>query len=135
MTCTRRAVCEFVGTACLLAAVVGSGIMGENLSGGNSGIALLANSIATGAALLALILTFGPISGAHFNPAVTLTAALQRRLSWRDVPAYLCAEITGAYAGVACANAMFGLPFFFASNHARTGWPQLFSEGLATFGL
>jgi glycerol uptake facilitator-like aquaporin len=135
MTCTRRAVCEFVGTACLLVAVVGSGIMGERLSGGNTAIALLANSIATGTALLTLILTFGPISGAHFNPVVTLTAALQHRLSWRDVPAYLCAEITGAYAGVACANAMFGLPLFFASSQARTGWPQLFSEGLATFGL
>ena len=135
MTCTRRAICEFVGTACLLAAVVGSGIMGERLSEGNAAIALLANSIATGAALLALILTFGPISGAHFNPAVTLTAALRGRLSWHDVPPYVFGEITGAFVGVACANGMFGLPPFFASAHTRTGWPQLFSEGLATVGL
>src|SRR5215471_13194477 len=115
MTCTRRATCEFAGTACLLAAVVGSGIMGERLSGGNAAIALLANSIATGAALLALILTFRSISGAHFNPLVTVSAALQRNLAWRDVPAYLGAQMVGAYTGVACANGMFGLPVLFAS--------------------
>jgi glycerol uptake facilitator-like aquaporin len=135
MTRSRRAVCEFVGTACLLAAVVGSGIMGERLSGNNAAIALLANSIATGAALLALILTLGPISGAHFNPAITFSAALQGRFSWRDVPAYLFAEVAGAYTGVACANVMFGLPVFFTSSHARNGSAQLFSECLATFGL
>jgi glycerol uptake facilitator-like aquaporin len=135
MTCTRRAMCEFAGTACLLAAVVGSGIMGERLSAGNTAIALMANSIATGAALLALILTLGPVSGAHLNPAVTLTAALQHRLSWSDVPAYIFAEIAGAYTGVACANVMFGLPPLFASSHIRAGWLQLFSEGLATLGL
>jgi thioredoxin type arsenate reductase len=135
MSRSRRAVCEFIGTAVLLGAVVGSGIMGERLSGGNAALALLANSIATGAALLALILTFGPISGAHLNPVITLTAALQRRLSWRDVPVYLFAEIAGAFTGVACANGMFGLPLFLASSHARPGWAQLFSESLATFGL
>src|SRR5947207_2036051 len=133
MSCARRAACEFVGTACLLAAVVGSGIMGDRLSEGNAAIALLANSIATGAALLALILTFSLLSGAHFNPAITLTAAVQRRLALKDVPGYLCAQIGGAFAGVACANAMFGLPLFFASDKVRTGWAQLFSEALATF--
>src|SRR5262249_11289648 len=109
--------------------------MGERLSGGNAAIALLANSIATGAALLALILTFRSISGAHFNPLVTVSAALQRNLAWRDVPAYLGAQMVGAYTGVACANGMFGLPVLFASRHARNGWNQLFSECLATFGL
>jgi glycerol uptake facilitator-like aquaporin len=135
MSCKRRAMCEFVGTACLLAAVVGSGIMGERLSGGNAAVALLANSIATGAALFALIQTFGPISGAHFNPFVTLTAAVQHRFSWRDVPSYLFAEMTGAFAGVTCANAMFGLPLFFASHHERSGSGQFLSESVATFGL
>lgn len=135
MNLLRRVVAEAVGTAMLLAAVVGSGIMGERLAGGNVGLALLANTIATGAALVALILTFGPISGAHFNPAVTLADASQGGLSWRDVPAYICAQIVGAFAGVACANMMFELPFFFASRHERTGWPQLFSEFVATFGL
>jgi glycerol uptake facilitator-like aquaporin len=131
----RRAAAEAVGTAMLLAAVVGSGIMGERLAGGNVAVALLANTIATGAALVALILTFGPISGAHFNPAVTLADALQGGLSWRDVPAYLAAQVVGAFAGVATANLMFGLPVFFASRHARHGGSQLFSEFVATFGL
>src|SRR5512142_2796073 len=97
----RRATAELVGTALLLAAVVGSGIMGERLAGGNVAIALLANTIATGAALVALILTFGPISGAHFNPAVTIADASQRGLAWRDVPAYVAAQLTGAFGGVA----------------------------------
>ena len=119
----------------LLAAVVGSGIMGERLAGGNVAIALLANSVATGAALVALILTFGSISGAHFNPAVTLADASQGGLSWRDVPAYLAAQVTGAFAGVAAAHVMFGEKLFFASRHAREGGAQLFSEALATFGL
>jgi glycerol uptake facilitator-like aquaporin len=131
----RRAVAEAVGTAMLLAAVVGSGIMGERLAGGNIAIALLANTIATGAALVALILAFGPISGAHFNPAVTLSDASQGGIAWREVPAYLGAQIGGAFAGVAAAHLMFGLPLFFASHHARSGGAQLFSEFVATFGL
>jgi glycerol uptake facilitator-like aquaporin len=119
----------------LLAAVVGSGIMGERLAAGNTAIALLANTIATGAALVALILTFGPISGAHFNPAVTLTDAWQRGLAWRDVPVYISAQVGGAFAGVAVAHAMFGLPLFFASRNVRSGGRQAFSEFIATFGL
>src|SRR5260370_5507946 len=109
--------------------------MGERLAGGNIAIALLANSIATGAMLVALILTLGPISGAHFNPAVTLADASQGGLPWRDVPAYLAAQIAGAFAGVAAAHLMFSEPLFFASRHARAGGAQLFSEFLATFGL
>src|SRR5215467_8889175 len=124
----RRIVAEFLGTALLLAAVVGSGIMGERLSGGNVAIALLANTIATGAALVALILTFGSISGAHFNPAVTLADASQSGIPWREVPAYLIAQILGAYVGVACAHLMFGLPLFSASHHERSGMSQAFSE-------
>ena len=131
----RRAVDEALGTALLLAAVVGSGIMGEQLAGGNVAIALLANTIATGAALVALILTLGPISGAHFNPAVTLADAWQGGLAWRDVPAYVAAQIGGAFAGVAAAHVMFGKPVFFASHHVRSGGAQLFSEFVATFGL
>lgn len=131
----KRVVAETVGTAMLLAAVVGSGIMGERLAAGNTAIALLANTLATGAALFALILTFGPISGAHFNPAVTLTVAWQRGLAWRDVPAYISAQVGGAFAGVAVAHVMFGLPLFFASRHVRSGGSQMFSEFVATFGL
>jgi glycerol uptake facilitator-like aquaporin len=119
----------------LLAAVVGSGIMGERLAGGNAAIALLANTIATGAALTTLILTFGPISGAHFNPAVTLMDALEGGIVWRDVPVYIGAQIAGAFVGVAVANVMFSEPVFFASRHARHGGAQLFSEFIATFGL
>ena len=135
MDLLRRVVAEALGTAFLLAAVVGSGIMAERLAGGNSAIALLANTLATGAALVALILTFGQISGAHFNPAVTLADAWQGGISWRYVPAYVGTQIIGAFAGVAAANVMFGLPIFFASHHARSGWRQLFSEFIATFGL
>jgi glycerol uptake facilitator-like aquaporin len=131
----RRVVTEAIGTAFLLAAVVGSGIMGERLAGGNIAIALLANSIATGAALAALIFAFGPISGAHFNPAVTLSIALQGSMAWREVPPYLLGQIIGAFAGVATAHLMFGLTLFFASQHARPGSAQLFSEFVATFGL
>lgn len=119
----------------LLAAVVGSAIMGERLSGGNVALALLANALATGAALVALILTFGSISGAHFNPAVTLADASQGGLSWSDVPAYIVAQIGGAFAGVAITHLMFGLPVFFASRHERGGGAQMFSEFVATFGL
>ena len=131
----RRVVAEAVGTTMLLAAVVGSGIMGERLAGGNVAIALLANTVATGAALVALILTFGPISGAHFNPAVTLADASQGGLAWRDAPAYIAAQIGGAFAGVAAAHVMFGLPLFFAARRARAGGAQMFSEFVATFGL
>src|SRR3982074_1074598 len=119
-----RVVAEFLGTAFLLAAVVGSGIMAERLAGGNLAIVLLANTLATGAALVALILSFGPISGAHFNPAVTLADASQGGLFWREVPAYIAAQILGAFAGVAIAHLMFGLPLFFASHHARAGMRQ-----------
>jgi glycerol uptake facilitator-like aquaporin len=135
MSLTRRATAKSVGTALLLATVVGSGIMGERLSGGNVAIALLANTIATGAGLVALILTFGPISGAHFNPAVTLADASQGGLPWKEVPVYLAAQVIGAFAGVAAADVMFELPVFFASRHARYGVSQLFSEFIATFGL
>lgn len=128
----RRAVTEALGTAFLLAAVVGSGIMGERLAGGNVAIALLANTIATGAMLVALILTFGPISGAHLNPAVTLADASQGGLAWREVPVNIAAQVSGAFAGVAIAHLMFGEPVFFASRHVRAGNAQLFSEFVAT---
>jgi glycerol uptake facilitator-like aquaporin len=131
----RRVVAEAVGTAMLLSAVVGSGIMGERLASGNLAIALLANTIATGSALVALILTFGPISGAHFNPALTLSNASQGGLPWREVPAYIVAQISGAFLGVATAHVMFGLPLFLASRHVRSGGAQFFSEFVATFGL
>ncbi len=131
----RRAATEALGTAFLLAAVVGSGIMGERLAGGNVAIALLANTIATGATLVALILSLGPISGAHFNPAVTLADATQGGLPWREVPAYLVAQISGAFAGVATAHLMFGEPIFSVSQHVRAGGAQAFSEFVATAGL
>lgn len=131
----RKAAAEGIGTAFLLAAVVGSGIMGERLAGGNVAIALLANTLATGAALVALILSFGPVSGAHFNPAVTLADASVGGLPWREVPVYLSAQVVGAFLGVAAAHLMFGAPIFFASRHARSGPAQLFSEFVATFGL
>ncbi len=135
MTLLRRTVAEAVGTALLLAAVVGSGIMGERLAGGNVAIALLANSVATGGALICLIGAFGPISGAHFNPAVTIADALHGGLKWRETPAYIVAQIAGALTGVAAANIMFGLPAFFVSHHARGGGALLFSEFIASFGL
>ena len=135
MTLTRKLVAEALGTALLLATVVGSGIMGEHLAGGNTAIALLANTIATGAGLVALILTFGSISGAHFNPAVTLADASQGGLPWREVPFYLGAQTVGAFLGVAIAHLMFEQPLFSASQHMRSGSPQLFSEFVATFGL
>jgi glycerol uptake facilitator-like aquaporin len=119
----------------LLATVVGSGIMGERLSGGSVGLALLANTLATGAVLVALILTFGPISGAHFNPAVTLCAAWEGGLPWEEVVLYAGAQLAGAVAGVAIADLMFDLPAFTFSQHARTGASQLLSEFVATFGL
>lgn len=131
----RRLVAEALGTAFLLAAVVGSGIMGERLAGGNVAIALLANSLATGAVLAVLVLVFGPISGAHLNPAVTFADAAGRGLPGSEVPGYVAAQLAGAFAGVATADAMFGEPLFAASAHARSGLPQVFSEAVATFGL
>jgi glycerol uptake facilitator-like aquaporin len=131
----RRVVSEALGTALLLATVVGSGIMAEKLAGGNVAIALLANTIATGAALVALILTFGPISGAHFNPAVTLADASQRGLPWREVPAYVVAQIAGAFGGVALAHVMFHHALFAASPHARGTTAEIISDFVATFGL
>ncbi len=135
MTLARRAAAEALGTAFLLAAIVGSGIMAERLAGGSGALALLANSIATGCALVCLIIALGPVSGAHFNPAVTIADAMEGGLPWRDVPVYVVAQIAGAISGVAAANAMFGLPAIFVSHHARHGTGVLFSEFVATFGL
>lgn len=132
---SRPLVAEFVGTALLLAAVVGSGIMGQRLANGNVAVALLANTLATGAALVALILAFGPISGAHFNPAVSLADASQGGLSWTAAGGYVVAQIAGALIGVAIADAMFGEPIYAWSQHARNGFPQILSETVATFGL
>jgi glycerol uptake facilitator-like aquaporin len=134
-TLRSRAVVEFGGTAFLLMAVVGSGIMAGRLTGGNVALALLANSVATGAALVALILALGPISGAHFNPAVTLAEGMQGNVPWGEVPVYAMAQVAGAFAGVAAAHLMFGLPLFFGSHHARSGPGLLWSEFIATFGL
>lgn len=133
----RRVVAEATGTALLLATVVGSGIMAERLSGGNVALALLANALATGAGLVALILTFGGVSGAHFNPVVTAADASQREggLAWRDVLPYVVAQIAGAFAGVALAHTMFDLPLFSTSTHVRAGTGQLVAELTATFGL
>lgn len=131
----RRLAAEALGTALLLATVIGSGIMGERLAGGNVAIALLANSIATGAALYALILVFAPVSGAHFNPAVTLVVALNKQMGSRDAMAYVGVQVVGAFAGAAAAHMMFGEPLFFASQHERTGAAQWWAEGVATFGL
>ncbi|MFZ6679718.1 aquaporin [Undibacterium sp. Tian12W] len=135
MSMARRLVAEGLGTALLLAVVVGSGIMAERLASGNVAIALLANAIATGAGLIALILMFGPVSGAHFNPVVTLSEAYQKNLPARDVLPYILLQVLGAFAGVAAAHAMFDLPVFFASAHARTGMAQWWSEFVASFGL
>ena len=131
----RRAAAEAVGTGLLVAAVVGSGIMGERLAGGNVGLALLANTAATGAALVALIAALGPLSGAHFNPVVTLADVVGGDLSWGDVPAYITAQVTGGLLGTAVANLMFEGPMFSLSRHGRAGPAQLFSEVVATFGL
>ena len=131
----KRVVAEALGTFFLLAAVVGSGIMAERLAGGNTGLALLANAAATGAALVALIMSFAPVSGAHFNPVVSLSFALRCDLGWSEVPFYLLAQLVGGIGGVIAANLMFGLPAVFLSNHPRTGLGQLFSEFIATLGL
>ncbi len=135
MTLARRATAEALGTALLLVAVVGSGIMAERLAGGNVALALLCNALATGGALVAIILAFGPVSGAHLNPAVTLVDAWQRGIGWRHVPAYIGAQIAGAVGGVAIANLMFGLPAFSLSQRVRTGSGQWLGEFVATFGL
>ncbi len=135
MSLARRVVAEGLGTTLLLAIVIGSGIMGERLAGGNVGLALLANTLATGAGLAALILTFGPISGAHFNPVVTLADAAQRGLPWRDAWFYIAAQILGAFVGVAAAHLMFGEPLFSVSQHVRAGPAQWWSEFIASFGL
>ena len=134
-TLSRRIVSEFVGTGFLVAAVVGSGIMGERLAGGNVAIALLANTIATGAALAALIFTFGPISGAHFNPAVTVADAIERGVSWPVAACYVLAQCVGGICGAIAAHLMFGLPAISLSHHTRSGSAQVFSEFVATFGL
>jgi len=131
----RRIAAEAIGTAMLLAAVVGSGIMADRLSDGNQAIALLANTLATAAALVALILTFGPISGGHFNPAVSIADASQGGLPWRQVPGYIAAQFTGAILGVWVAHVMFGERVLMLSMHARSGLAQLVSEFVATFGL
>jgi glycerol uptake facilitator-like aquaporin len=135
MSFERRLAAEGIGTMLLVTAVVGSGIMGERLSGGNIALALLANAVATGAALVAIILAFGEISGAHFNPVVTLSAMLMGGFARREVPGYVSMQMLGAITGVAAAHLMFGEPIFAASQHARAGGAQLFSEFVATFGL
>ncbi|MGH8808311.1 MAG: aquaporin [Noviherbaspirillum sp.] len=135
MTQSRRLVAEGLGTATLLAVVVGSGIMAEQLAGGNAAIALLANAIATGAGLVALILMFGAVSGAHFNPVVTLSEAWRKNMPASDVFPYIAVQVVGAFAGVAAAHLMFDAPLFFASQHVRTGAAQWWSEFVATFGL
>lgn len=131
----RRALCEGLGTCFLVTAVVGSGIMAERLAGGNEAVALLANTIATGAALLALILTFGPISGAHLNPAVSLSMVLIRKMPARDALFYIPAQTAGAILGTMLAHAMFSLPLVSLGHHQRAGLPQLLAEFIATFGL
>jgi glycerol uptake facilitator-like aquaporin len=131
----RAAAADCLGTFFLVAAVVGSGIMGERLAGGNAGLVLLANSLATGAALLALIFTLGPLSGAHFNPAVSLALAAGGGFPWPRVPLYVAAQILGGLLGVVAAHAMFALPLVDFSRHVRTGGAQFFSEAVATFGL
>ena len=135
MSLERRAWAEFFGTAFLLSAVVGSGIMGERLSGGNAAITLLANSLATGFALIALIIAFAPRSGAHFNPVVTLALAWRGEFSRREIFAYVIAQMFGALAGVLAAHAMFDLPLLQASGTMRTSAAQWWSEAVATFGL
>jgi len=135
MTLARRATCECVGTAILVAAVVGSGVMAQRLTGGNVGLALLANAVATGGALVAIIAAFGPISGGHFNPAVSLSDASAGGISWRDAGGYCGAQVAGGIMGAVLANVMFGLPAVSFAQHARSGGLQWVSEFVATFGL
>jgi len=134
-TLSRRVVAEFLGTAFLVATVVGSGIMGERLAGGNVAIALLANTIATGAALVALILAFGPISGGHFNPAVSIADTIEKGMTWTLAACYIPAQCFGAVLGAAVAHLMFGLHAISISHRVRSGPAQIFSEFVATFGL
>lgn len=131
----RALVAEAIGSALLLAVVVGSGIMGQTLAAGNDAVALLANALATGAGLLVLITLFAPLSGAHFNPAVSLVMAARGELPWPRLLPYLAAQVAGAVAGVLLAHAMFGLPLLQASQHVRSGWPQWLAEVTATAGL
>lgn len=135
LSLSRRVIAEFVGSGLLVAAVVGSGIMGERLSGGNTGLALLANTVATGSALVCLIIAFGSVSGAHFNPVVTVMDALERGIRWGDVPYYLLGQTAGGFIGAVVANVMFGLPAVSFAAKARSGSAQLLSECIATFGL
>lgn len=135
LSLSRRVVSEFVGTAFLVAAVIGSGVMAERLANGNVALALLANTVATGAALVALILTFGSISGAHFNPVVTVMQAFSGGFPWRDIFPYLSGQVVGGIAGAIAAHLMFGLPMLSLSTHVRAGPAQAFSESVATFGL
>lgn len=130
-----RLTAEFLGSAFLVAAVIGSGIMGERLAGGNVAIALLANTIATGAALVALILTLGPISGAHLNPAVTLADAMEHGIPWPEAAAYVVVQCAGGIAGAILAHLIFGLRWYSFSSHSRHGWALVLSEFVATFGL
>lgn len=132
---TRRLAAEALGTALLLVAVVGSGIMAERLAGGNAAVALLANAIATGAALVVLITVLGPLSGAHFNPCVTLYMAMQRQIPWRETLPYILVQFAAAILGVWLAHAMFALPVMQVSSHLRAGSAQWLAEALATFGL
>lgn len=134
-TLARRAVAEFMGSLLLLTAVVGSGIMAERLAAGNTALALLANALATGGALVAIILAFGPVSGAHLNPAVTLADAWLGGIRWQETPVYVASQIAGAFAGVGVADRMFGLATFSLSTHVRSGSSQVLSEFVATFGL
>ena len=135
MPLSRRLVAEALGTAFLLATVIGSGIMGERLAGGNAALALLGNTLPTGAILVVLILIFGPVSGAHFNPVVSGALALRGELPWRVAALYVAAQIVGALAGVLAAHAMFEVPLWQISAKARAGLPQAFAEFVATFGL
>jgi len=135
MSLGRRLAAEGVGTALLLAVIIGSGIMAERLSGGNTGLALLANTAATGAGLIALILTFGPVSGAHFNPCVSAAEALNGRLTWLEVLGYTGIQVIGAIGGAMAAHLMFEEPLISLSQHARSGLAQMWSEFIATFGL
>jgi glycerol uptake facilitator-like aquaporin len=135
LSLARRVVAEFLGTAFLVAAVIGSGIMGERLANGNVALALLANTIATGAALVALILAFGQVSGAHFNPVVTFADALEKGLPWMEAPYYVIGQVLGGVTGAVFAHLMFALPAISLSRHVRSGPPQVFSEFIATFGL
>ena len=135
MNVPRLAVAEFLGTAFLLAAVIGSGVMAERLAGGNGALALLCNTLPTGAILAVLILIFAPVSGAHFNPAVSLAFALRRELLWPPAAIYIACQLAGAILGVWAAHLMFELPLWQFSTHVRSGAGQWFAEAVATFGL